>query len=242
LNGGFLLEKQLELLAELQDIDIQIDQLRKNITEKPLKIEKLEAEFNVFEKASKDEAAKLDKLEQEKRSYEVDLKEGEVRITKSKENLMHIKSNKEYKAALKEIATIEKANREIEDSILLCMENIETVNAGLAEKKREILKRKDALEKEKRQIKEEIHQDEQKLASMMERRNESVGRIDQELVKKYDQIQKRGRILVVARVKNAVCLGCNMNIPPQLYNEVQKFDSIRLCPYCQRILYYKKEA
>jgi predicted nucleic acid-binding Zn-ribbon protein len=236
------LEKQFELLAELQDIDIEIDQLRRNITEKPLQVEKLEAEFNVFEKVSKDKAAKLDKLEQEKRRYEGDLKDGEVRIAKSKENLMHIKSNKEYKAALREIATTEKANRAIEDSILLCMEHIETVNAGLAETKREILQRKEALEKEKRQIEEQIHQDEQKLASILERRNQSMGRIDQELIKKYDQIQKRGRILVVARVRNAVCLGCNMNIPPQLYNEVQKFDSIKFCPYCQRILYYKREA
>ena len=90
------MEKQLELLAELQDLDIQIDQLRKNVTEKPLKIEKLEVEFNIFEQASKDEAAKLDKLEKEKRSYEVDLKEGEVRIGKSKENLMHMWSTQQY--------------------------------------------------------------------------------------------------------------------------------------------------
>ena len=236
------MERQFELLVELQDIDIQIDQLRRNIAEKPMKVEQLETEFSVFERASKDEAAKLDKLEQTKRSYEVDLKEGEGRIAKSKENLMHIKSNKEYKAALKEIANIEKVNKEIEDNILLCMEDIEAANASFAEKKREILQRKGALEKEKRQIEEEIRQDEQKLTSMMEQRNQSVGRIDQEVVKKYDQIRKRGGVLVVARVKNAVCLGCNMNIPPQLYNEVQKFDSIKLCPYCQRILYYKQEA
>lgn len=235
------MEKQFELLEELQGIDIQIDQLRKNIMEKPLAIEKLEAEFNAFVEASQEEAAKLDMFEKERRSCDRDLKEGEARIAKSQDSLMNIKSNKEYKAVLKEIATMEKVCREIEDRILLCMENIETANARLTEEKREIAKRKDALGKEREQIEEEIRLDEQKLASMIEQRHQSVGRIDKEFVKKYDQIQKRSGILAVARAKNAVCLGCNMSIPPQLYNEIQTFDSIKLCPYCQRILYYKKE-
>jgi predicted nucleic acid-binding Zn-ribbon protein len=240
-NGGYLLEKQFELLEELQGIDIQIEQLRRNITDKPLEIEKAETEFNAFVEASQEETAKLDMLKKERRSCECDLKEGEAKIAKSNENLMNIKSNKEYKAALKEIASFEKANKEIEDRILLCMENIEMARIRLTEKEREISERKEALEKEKKQIVQEIRHDEQQLASMMERRNQSVAKIDQELIKQYDQLQKRGRILVVARAKNAVCLGCNMSIPPQLYNEIQVFDSIKLCPYCQRILYYKQE-
>jgi predicted nucleic acid-binding Zn-ribbon protein len=235
------LEKQLQLLAELQEIDIKIEQLRKNIIQKPLKIEKLRAEFKAFERKIEDEAAKQDKLEKERRSCELELKEGEARIVKSKENLMNIKSNKEYKAVLKEIAAIEKANRKIEDGILLCMENIEKAEAGLAEKKREVAGRKDDLEAQYKEIEDDIHQDEQRLASIMESRNQLIGRIDQEPVKKYNQVQERGRTPAIARVKNAVCFGCNMNIPAQLYNELQKFDSIRFCPHCRRIMYYKKE-
>ncbi|MBW2645474.1 MAG: hypothetical protein JRE23_04720 [Deltaproteobacteria bacterium] len=235
------MEKQLQLLAELQEIDIKIEQLRKNITQKPLKIEKLRAEFNAFERKIEDEAAKQDKLEKERRSCELELKEGEARIVKSKENLMNIKSNKEYKAAVKEIAAIEKANKKIEDRILLYMEDIEKAEAGLAEKKREVAGRKDDLEAQCKEIEDDIHQDEQQLASIMESRNQLIGRTDQELVKKYNQVQERGVMLAVARVKNAVCFGCNMNIPAQLYNELQKFDSIRFCPNCRRIMYYKKE-
>ncbi len=235
------MEKQFQLLAELQDIDIKIDQLRKNINKMPLKIEKVQAGFNAFEEKVKDEAAKLDKLEKERRSYELELKESESRIVKSKENLMNIKSNKEYKAALKEIAAIEKANRKIEDRILLCMEDIEKADAVRAEQKREMAGRKDDLEIQKKEIEEEIQQDERNLASITESRNQLIGRIDQKLVKKYNQIQERGKTLAIARVTNAVCFGCNMNIPAQMYNELQKFDSTRLCPHCKRIMYYKKE-
>jgi predicted nucleic acid-binding Zn-ribbon protein len=29
-----------------------------------------------------------------------------------------------------------------------------------------------------------------------------------------------------------------MNIPPQMYNELHRFDSLKNCPHCQRIIYW----
>jgi len=39
-----------------------------------------------------------------------------------------------------------------------------------------------------------------------------------------------------------VCSGCNVNLPPQMYNEIQRFDRIRFCPNCQRIVYWREQA
>jgi uncharacterized protein len=41
-------------------------------------------------------------------------------------------------------------------------------------------------------------------------------------------------------VSDAVCNGCNVNLPPQLYNELQRSDTLRYCPNCQRIIYWKE--
>jgi len=35
------------------------------------------------------------------------------------------------------------------------------------------------------------------------------------------------------------CQGCNMGIPPQLYNIVLRGENIETCPYCHRIMYYE---
>jgi predicted nucleic acid-binding Zn-ribbon protein len=40
-------------------------------------------------------------------------------------------------------------------------------------------------------------------------------------------------------VKNGTCQGCNMNIPPQLYNVLQRGVSIEICPSCSRIIYWE---
>jgi predicted nucleic acid-binding Zn-ribbon protein len=45
--------------------------------------------------------------------------------------------------------------------------------------------------------------------------------------------------IAVTEVKEEVCQGCNMNIPPQLYVEIKSNEEIIQCPQCRRILYYK---
>ncbi|NJL58289.1 MAG: hypothetical protein HC887_00235 [Desulfobacteraceae bacterium] len=52
----------------------------------------------------------------------------------------------------------------------------------------------------------------------------------------YLKVRQRVGNLAVASVSNAVCSGCNMNIPAQLYNELHRFDSLRYCPFCRRII------
>ncbi|MBW2644346.1 MAG: hypothetical protein JRC89_13545 [Deltaproteobacteria bacterium] len=41
-------------------------------------------------------------------------------------------------------------------------------------------------------------------------------------------------------VKDALCYGCNVNLPPQLYNELFLGNSLKFCPNCQRIIYLKE--
>jgi hypothetical protein len=58
---------------------------------------------------------------------------------------------------------------------------------------------------------------------------------------KYEQIfQKRGGTAVV-EVRNGTCLGCHMHVPPQLFNELQKFRDMRQCPNCHRILFWRPD-
>ena len=44
--------------------------------------------------------------------------------------------------------------------------------------------------------------------------------------------------LALASVENGTCRGCNMNIPPQLFNVLQRGNSVETCPYCHRIIYW----
>jgi len=52
---------------------------------------------------------------------------------------------------------------------------------------------------------------------------------------------RRNGIAIVA-VSRGICSGCHMNIPPQLYNELQRSEQILCCPNCNRILYWDETA
>ncbi|MXW43463.1 MAG: nucleotide-binding protein, partial [Candidatus Dadabacteria bacterium] len=60
--------------------------------------------------------------------------------------------------------------------------------------------------------------------------------IDPKILPLYEKIFKRnGRALALA--ENEKCTSCNINIPPQLYNEILKQTKLVQCPNCKKILY-----
>ena len=68
-----------------------------------------------------------------------------------------------------------------------------------------------------------------------------VSQIPDDILKKYNTIRTRFVNALVV-VRRGSCAGCNMNIPPQLYNEMLKTTVLRYCPNCQRLIYVEREA
>jgi len=56
-----------------------------------------------------------------------------------------------------------------------------------------------------------------KIDALQVTRNKVAVGIRPDYLKRYGAIRMR-RGLAVATVRNGTCLGCNMNVPPQLYN------------------------
>jgi len=59
------------------------------------------------------------------------------------------------------------------------------------------------------------------------------------MYREYMKKLESGQGLAVVEVKDSVCMGCNMNIPPQLYVEVRKGEEIFTCPQCRRFLFFR---
>jgi hypothetical protein len=51
---------------------------------------------------------------------------------------------------------------------------------------------------------------------------------------------RRGGLAVV-EIRGGTCQGCHMNIPPQLFNLIQRNEQVIPCPNCQRILHWRPE-
>ena len=73
---------------------------------------------------------------------------------------------------------------------------------------------------------------------MQKKRDRIFESLTPPIKKIFERGRQLGRGIAVAGVVDAVCQVCRMNIPPQLYNELMRLDSMRFCPNCQRIIYW----
>jgi predicted nucleic acid-binding Zn-ribbon protein len=61
------------------------------------------------------------------------------------------------------------------------------------------------------------------------------------VLNRFRRIAKMNQGQAVARISNETCMGCFMNVPPQLCIEVRRLKQMISCPQCSRILYHIDE-
>jgi predicted nucleic acid-binding Zn-ribbon protein len=231
----------IKLLVALQNIDSRILEKRLFIDKVPMRV------FEVDEPL-KHAGLELDKIKQKneallkkKREKEKMLEETGEKIKKMRARVSEIKTNKEYQAHLKEIEASEKEISAVEDEILVIMEDFENSTKQQKEKEEKVNVEVEKINAFKRQLDAEVEKYEKELASLKEERKRLAASIDPEVYNVYMALLVSGGGVAVTRAKNEICLGCNMNIPPQLFVEIRKNEEIIQCTQCRRILYYFEE-
>ena len=243
LDKGVLIgmKEQIDILIKLQKIELETNSVKSILGEVSKRFDVLDSGLEDFKKRMEDEDSLISELKKKYRQCESDVQTNLSQAAKSQEKLRAVKTNKEYQSMLKEIEEITGRNSAIEDTMLEHLDRIDEVEKNIATEKEEYLKLSDQVKSEKRIINQEVEEGKKKLAGLETDWNEVSRMVVPELMKKYLMIKEQlGRSIAVVPVKNAVCNGCNMNIPPQMYNELQRFDNLRFCPYCQRIIYWKE--
>lgn len=235
-------KEQMALLVKLQEQDQTLDRLRRQIREGPQRIQQSEGQVETLEGNLETGRSRIQEIQKLQRQFEAEVEDGAGHVGKSKIRLLTIKSNKEYQAVLKEIEDSQRANAEKEDKILGCMEEVEGLNEELQHQEKELLAVRDAFEKEKRTIEAEVGQAEEQASEVEQLRRDTAQAMDPGLLARYEQIKARTGGRAVAYVENTTCSGCHLNIPPQMYNELQRRDSLKFCPNCDRIIYWKNGA
>ena len=235
------MKEQIKVLVRLQQLDTETVRIKSTLNNVSKKLEKLDSSLKEIEQTIKDQESVLDELKKQYRDYESDVKINLAKNKKSQEKLRSVKTNKEYQSMLKEIEDVKSKNSLIEDKMIECLDRMDETENIIAKKKDEYSQFSDLITSEKQSIEHEVGIDKEKLNELnLDRKNVS-DIIDSQLLKTYLMIkeQHQGGLAVVP-VKDAVCHGCNVNLPPQLYNELFRYNSLKFCPNCQRIIYLKE--
>jgi predicted nucleic acid-binding Zn-ribbon protein len=233
--------EELETLCEVQKLDTKIIENEKKRAVGPQKIEQMEREVRETKEKLAKQKEVIDELEKERRSKEQELEVEKAKVKKTETKLTEVKTNKEYQAILKEIEAARAGNDKTEEEILLILERVEELKKDYQTGLKDSTKREKEVAEGVKELEKEIKTVDGIVAGLRKEREKMLSSVNQDLKAKYNiLIQKRGGIAVV-NVKNGTCLGCFMNIPPQLFIEVMKNSKLITCPSCNRIFYYSEE-
>jgi len=232
-------QKQIEQLIVLQQVDDEILTLKDVIEQAPKELSDLEGQMSEFDERRNqiDEKTGILKEQQKKLTFEIEEDAGKIK--KSKNKLMLVGNTKEYHAMMREMDSLEKLNRMRDDEQEAVREELvrqDEATASLTEEMSGVKEQYDAL---KTTLDERLAKAQKKLDSLGRKRKKSCKAVPPPILGRYEFIRERMKNPVIVPVSKGVCAGCNIMIPPQSYNDLQKGQQILSCPNCQRLIYWK---
>ena len=233
------MKEQLLLLTELQRHDARIQELEQMVKAFPAKLEAMSADVKRVETMLERERTQLAESESWRTRQEDEMKSEETRALQAKQRSAAVKNAKEYMANERELQATRKNAQEREEEVLKLVGAVDTAKKSISQHEADFVALREHVASEEKVANEKIAELQSQIADERKQREVAAARVRPDVLKKYSAIRMR-RGLAMAPVKNGTCQGCNMNIPPQLYNQLQRGDSIELCGTCNRIIYWDK--
>lgn len=239
----------LEALLQLQDIELQIVDIRRQLAQKERLVRRQTAKLQEAQQKLAAERDGLRRAQMEVDSLDVDLKGRAAHVNKLREQLNSVRTNKEYAALLSQLNTEKAEATRIETKALQLMEGVETRRKSVADHE-EIERTESArLTDQKAQAEQVQRTFAEKLSDLQARRAAAAERLDHEVLAQFERISERYEGEVMARIERTHprrdefnCGGCHMNLSVEHFNALKVRDEVLTCRNCGRILFIERGA
>jgi predicted nucleic acid-binding Zn-ribbon protein len=232
----------LRNLIALQDLEIKITSLQKQVADIPSIIQGFENDLRCSRESHEERVTRSKELANRKRSLEGDVDLSRSKLSRLKDQLMAVKTNKEYTAMLHEIQMAENQIRSEEDKILEIMEEMENKESDLKGAELEMRKKDAELQESIRKTSESAPQMQAELEKLRMEKARMESQIGADLLSRYRRIADARKGIGLAEAKDELCSVCHVRIRPQMYAELFRTDNIHSCDSCSRILFAREGA
>lgn len=235
------LEENMRLLIAIQDCDTHIMDIQAKKDAGPQRMERLKKDLEALERTLDEGQQRFKACEQESRATEQEVENLENRLKKAEVKLSSINSNKEYRAALKELDELKRQKALLEDRLIEYMEEMEALRGECEMGQQRVREGTRQFEEDRDRVLKEQAALEEALGRFQTQREQFTKDIDGTLLSRYDSLRgKKGGVAVTPVIKG-VCQACHLGIPPQKFNELIRGDQLMRCPNCYRIIYWGED-
>jgi|FLOH01.1.fsa_nt_gi uncharacterized protein len=229
------MEKVLELLIELQNIDTELISIEDSKGNLPEKVNTLNNNLEEKKIALDKVAQSLDVEKKDLAQLGNEIKENEVKLNKFQDQLYLVTTNREYDALTNEIETIKARNEEIESIQESKEERAELLEKQLAVLQEETSELKKMLDVKIVELSEKTDKNESRQEILEKSKAKIEAQIRPRFLRKYQRILHAKRNALV-KLNRDSCDGCHKKINDQKIYEVRQMNQIIECEGCGRII------
>jgi uncharacterized protein len=229
----------LERLITLQHLETTIAEARAAIAAHPQRLADADARLSGAKQAVDAAKDQLKANQDARRALEKDIAVYQGRLTKFKDQLMEVKTNREYQAMQHEIATAQTDLGAVEEKVLERMVEADSLAADVNQAVAALATQQKAIETEKKTLAEDLALEQARLAKATESRAALVKDIDPRLMALFEQVARaRKGVAISTATRDGLCALCHVRLRPPVFQQVRHNDSIIQCESCQRVLYW----
>jgi predicted nucleic acid-binding Zn-ribbon protein len=236
------MHSDLQHLIQLQELDLRAERDRRRIADIPITQAALEA--RIAERTAAVDAVKqrIAACQTARREIEKDLAVVQGRLSKFKNQLMEVKTNKEYQAMQKEISVAEQEVSDQETRLLERMEEADGLAVELKTAEAALKAEQAGVAGERRKLEAEREAATGDLDQVVAERTVVISKISKDALAIFERVARGRKGIAVAEARDGLCTVCHVRLRPQVFNEVRRNERIIQCDSCTRILYFTPAA
>lgn len=231
----------LELLLELQVIDYDLGELERSKDYLPDMMENLQREVDDAKQKVIDTAGALEAAQLTRKNLELDIQTREAELQKYQQQMMAIKTNKEYDALVAEIDNLKSV-------VTVAYAELEETEATLKQLDLDAVdhreKESSTVENNQKQLavlQEKMDSIGDKVAAKRSSRESVIGSISKPMISTYERVRKGRGGRAVVMVKKKACNSCFKALTPRRIQEIKRADKVLVCEFCGCLLYWNPE-
>jgi predicted nucleic acid-binding Zn-ribbon protein len=239
--------EMLDDLRKLQDVEIQLAEIRRNREAKERRsagrrkqVQKVDESLEQSRRAIRDQQVRLD-------SVQLDITSREESIARHRQALNKAKTNKEYAAVLAAMNTEKADNTKVETTMMELMKEIESASAKRGEIEAERAKLLEEVGKADEALREYDRGLDAQRTRLEAERDEIARHIPPTALEAFKRAASRhdGEAMAAVvrprpKMEEFNCAGCNIKVTLEIVSALNSKGDIQLCGSCGRILYLEQ--
>ena len=231
--------EKMKVLREIYEKDKEIDKIRNLEKKVPKQVQEFEDELKNFKDKFEKEKKFFDAIDERRRELEKIIDEKKLNLDNFNRRKKESHTNEEFVVLQGEIEKTEEAISKTEDELLEVYFEKDEAKKKMDEARNIMEEKMQDFAKEEEALKKELDGSKEDLIIKEDEKKRIIARLkDENLFRKYSRI-KDSRGTGASVIEDSECTECHSTIPPQLFAEIRKGNSVIACQSCGRILIYK---